>query len=126
MTSTRRPGSQPRADIAEACRNCRRIDENGNYFGKHAAAAAAAAAGFPSPRYSSAADGACPQSWRTEIANIGESLCFDDFIERQKASVACSGGLIDATLCHSAGALSEASVRPSVRLTVPRSCSSKW
>ena len=46
--------------------------------------------------------------------------------ERQKASVACSGGLIDATLCHSAGALSEASVRPSVRLTVPRSCSSKW
>jgi len=49
LRDTRRPTARPpHVDIAEARRNCRRNDENGNYFGKHAAAtASAAAAGIP-------------------------------------------------------------------------------
>ena len=67
---------QPRADIAEVRRNRRRNDENGNYFGKHAA---------PPPQYQQPVL-VCNRGAQ-KIANIGDYLCFDDFIERQEASV---------------------------------------
>jgi len=54
-----------RADIAETCRNCRRIDEIGNYLGKRGfivAAAAAAAAMYDSCRWPP--EPAPTQSWR--------------------------------------------------------------